>query len=110
MAWGAKFTYTVAMTMLADSNAAILFRFHDSPEVARERLKILKHFNPNLPIHALYGGVPAGFREARAAARDLVMSVWQYPEPKEKQWKWQHNDLMLKAWYRAAGKDASFDF
>jgi len=96
--------------MLARSNAAILFRFHDNPDIARERLKILEHFNPQLHRYALYGGLPAGFEEARAAVSDLVESVWQYPERKEKAWKWQHNDLMLKAWYRAVGQHASFDF
>lgn len=95
---------------LTEGKAVLLFRFHNNPDIARERLRILRYYNPNLQIHALFGGKAELYEEAKSAVDDIVASTWLYPEGKEEEWKWRHTDLMLKAWYCSAGQYIDFDF
>lgn len=95
---------------LSDGKAIVLFRFHNEPKVARERIKIIRHFNPELPVYAMFGGEASDVVAAKTAVEGLVESFWTYPPGKPKEWKWKHTDLMLKEWYRQAGKGLDFDF
>ncbi|CAN5647965.1 hypothetical protein BH23PAT1_BH23PAT1_1440 [soil metagenome] len=95
---------------LSNGKAILLFRFHKEPNIARERIKILKYYNPDLPIYALYGGQRGGLEQACLAVDELVENVWSFPGNKNVEWKWQHADLMLKAWYRDFGHSVNFDF
>ncbi|HUC90133.1 MAG TPA: hypothetical protein VMR45_05000 [Patescibacteria group bacterium] len=89
---------------LTEGKAVILFRFHDNPDIARERLKILKYYNPQLEIYAIFGGRAELYKKAESAVADMVVSTWLYPENKSKEWKWHHTDLILKAWYLSIGQ------
>jgi hypothetical protein len=91
-------------------NRIILFRFHNDFDATREKLRIARHFNPNLPIHGLYGGTLESAEEAQAKLADVLDSFWAYPVEKDKNWKWMHTDIMTKQWFREVGKSIEFDY
>jgi Coenzyme PQQ synthesis protein D (PqqD) len=86
----------------------ILFRFHGQFDVCRERLRLLRHFNPDVPIYGLYGGPPEHWDDARHSVGDAVvhLHMWSAADP---YWKWQHSDLAVKEWFRAYGQAIPFD-
>lgn len=88
--------------------SVVLFKFHQSFDVCRERVAMLRSFNPNIPVHALYGGPAGGRAAARAALGDLAVDIQQAPD-RGADWAWLHNDLMTKQWYRTHGRDIEFD-
>jgi hypothetical protein len=94
-----------------DSNGdrrIILFRFHDQFDVIRERLRLLRHFNPDVPIYGLYGGSHEDWYDARQSVKDAVvhLHMWSAVDP---YWKWLHGDLAVKEWFRAYGNAIPFD-
>jgi hypothetical protein len=95
---------------LSDGTSIILFRFHDNPKIARERIAILRYFNPGVGVHTLFGGPPDEFADAHAAIGGLVETMWQYPADRSGAWMWLHGDLMVKAWHRSIGVELDFDF
>jgi len=88
--------------------SVVLFKFHQSFDVCRERVAMLRSFNPNIPVHALYSGPAGGRAAARAALGDLAVDIQQAPD-RGADWAWLHNDLMTKQWYRTHGRDIEFD-
>ncbi len=96
---------------LQDGKAALLFRFHTTTAANRERLKILRHFNPNLPIYGLFGGdSEADFIDAKNEYTDLIENLWFFKKDKPRSWKWIHADVMVKEWFREIGHSLDFDF
>lgn len=95
---------------LHDSRSIILFRYHNNPEVARERLKILRYYNPSKKIYVLDGGHPPLFNKRTKIIEDLVEHVWLYDVNKTAKWKWRHTYQLVKEWYREVGKHIDFDF
>lgn len=95
---------------LKDSKAIILFRFHSDIDIAKERIKILRYFNPDLPIYGLFGGSKKDYEIAKTQLDDLVENVWLFPEGKDPKWEWIHGDLMAKEWFRDFGHQVDFDF
>lgn len=95
---------------LYSSQSIILFRFHENPEQARERIKMLRHFNPQLPIHVLFGGKKTSVETCKKHVEDLVESFWHFDQSATPHWKWLHGDLLHKAWYRDLGHKLDFDF
>lgn len=87
----------------------LLFRFHKDTEVAVDRLRMLRYFNPNLPIYILFGGEDELAEDAEKSTRDYAEGFWRYDQERPPEWKWQHGDLMVKAWYRAFGHRIDFD-
>ncbi len=61
---------------LKESKAIILFRFHKDIEVAKERIKIIKHFNPNLPVHVLFGGKKEDYVLVQKEFDGIVEHAW----------------------------------
>jgi Coenzyme PQQ synthesis protein D (PqqD) len=86
----------------------ILFRFHDQFDGCRERLRILRHFNPDVPIYGLYGGPSEGWDDARECVEDAVvhLHMWSAVDPT---WKWMHAELAVKEWFRTYGHAIAFD-
>lgn len=93
--------------ILADRRV-ILFRFYNQFDACRERLRILRHFNPGVPIYGLYGGPPEDWDDARQSVEDAVVHLhtWSAVDP---YWKWIHTDLSVKEWFRAYGDAVPFD-
>ena len=87
----------------------LLFRFHAHWEKCRETLRILKYFNPSLPIYILYGGTQQDERFARKLAAEFADGFWSYQADEiSPHWKWQHGDLMVRAWYEKYGFSLDF--
>ena len=95
---------------LLEGTSIILFRYHNSPEVARERLNILRYFNPSTKIYVLDGGYPPHFEKRSAVIEDLVEHIWLYDSKQTPNWKWRHTYQLVKDWYRQVGQTLDFDF
>ena len=87
---------------------AILFRFHTDADVARNRLRLLRRHNPDVPIYGLYGG-PAeecdSFRAALAAECTHLLAV----EGKPAYWLWTNGDLASRYWFCKYGLNTDFE-
>ncbi|MQY21000.1 hypothetical protein [Nocardia macrotermitis] len=98
------------MRVDAPRQPILLFRFHTDPEVARERLRLIRHFDPDLRRYVLFSGDRAHADAAHAATAGLADGFWCFDdERRDRQWLWRHGDLVLKAWHRAVGKYLEFD-
>lgn len=86
----------------------VLFRFHALPGVCRNRIQLLRLFNPGTPIAGLYGGGEERFpRFARALGNDL--DELYCLRGKSPGWKWKNGDLAISHWYRDQGHHIPFD-
>ena len=86
----------------------ILFRFHKGPIVSKNRLELLRAFNPGIDIFGLYGGEEGNFRDiAKALSQHLVHAYCI--SGKSQEWKWKHSDLAIRLWYKEYGYRLSFD-
>ncbi|MDR0536296.1 MAG: hypothetical protein LBG65_08145 [Puniceicoccales bacterium] len=93
-----------------NSRAILLFRFHSHFPLCRERLRILRHFNPRLSIYALYGGSPQEAEKARQATREFVLGFWDFSRFGDARRKWLRGDLMIREWYEKFGNALNFSF
>jgi hypothetical protein len=84
---------------------AVLLRFHKAPLICRSRVSLLRHLNPEVPVYGLFGGrrLPA------VVLKQLVGLDGVFVSRGSDRWNWQHGDLALAAWYRAAGSKLDFD-
>ena len=77
--------------------------------MCKNRIAILKHFNPNHEIHGLYGGNASEFDHFRDQLTNQLASV-EMTRSDNPEWKWLHPDLSLKHWYQSHGQNLDFDF
>lgn len=87
----------------------ILFWFYKEAEVCKNRVRLLRHHNPELPIYGLYGGP---IEEAGSYSRvlaGLLDDFWCFPEDRSSQWKWRNGDLVLSRWFSDRGEKLSWD-
>jgi hypothetical protein len=86
----------------------ILFRFHDQFDACRERLRMLRYFNPDVPIYGLYGGPREDWDDARRSVEDALVHLHPWSAV-DRTWKWMHAELAVKEWFRACGEAIPFD-
>ena len=98
------------MSTLQTGMAIVLFRFYKDFDVVNERLRILRYFDPDLPIFGLYGGPIDEFGIAKKSLENNFENLWCFPENREPSWKWFHTDIMQKEWFRDFGYQVNFDF
>jgi len=87
---------------------ALLFFFYKDIDVCRNRLQLLKQYNPDSKIFGLYGGPKEEedmFKEELKAYFDDFYSLAGL----DGFWIWIHNDLSMLKWYEARGKDLEWD-
>lgn len=86
----------------------IVFRFHQNAAVCRNRLELLRLFNPAIELYGLYGGDE---RDAAALSRRLRphLEHCYCIRGRSAAWKWQNGDLALAAWFRDFGAHVAFD-
>lgn len=84
----------------------ILYRYHEGVDHHVERLRILRHFNPEVAIHGVYGG--RDFASSERALSDLFDSLIAHPN-QDSDWKWRMNDLVVRDWYIRTGHRLRFD-
>jgi hypothetical protein len=81
----------------------VLFWFYKDLDVCENRLLLLRHFNPEVRIYALYGGPPAGAAAAEQRLGPLCDDFYAFLEDRDLAWKWRNGDRMITAWYRDRG-------
>jgi hypothetical protein len=93
-----------------NAKAVLLFRFHSHFSVCRERLRILRHFNPDLPVYALYGGTLQEAGIARQSTDEFTLGFWNCSELCDAKTKWLRSDFLVKEWYSRVGRALNFSF
>ncbi len=86
----------------------VLFRFHQNRVVCKNRLDVLRRYNPAIEIHGLYGGEESMYPNVQRAIGDDFSSLFCL-KGKTAQWKWLHGDLAVREWYQAVGRLLAFD-
>jgi len=87
----------------------IVFRFHKDAEVCRNRIILIKKFNPSIKIYGLFGGKEEdydGFK--KILEKPYLESIYLIPV-KDNSWKWKNGDLALVKWYNEIGKYIDFE-
>jgi len=87
--------------------AAILFRFHTHFDSCRERLKLIRSLNTDVPIYGLYGGPRVGLSDAQRQLNGLLDHIALIPTD-DFRWKWMHSDLTIRHWFRTYGHRLEF--
>jgi hypothetical protein len=89
---------------------AVIFWCYKYPEICRNRLQILREYNPDIKIFGLYGG-------DRKNAKQFKQKIGEYFDDwyvsslcsKPRNFKWIHGDVMLLDWYTHRGKNLAWD-
>lgn len=88
----------------------MLFRFYKDFDFAKERIRIIKHFDSGLPIYGLYGGPLDDYENAKSQLAESMENIWMFKSKKSPGWKWLHTDIMQKEWFRDYGHKLDFDY
>jgi hypothetical protein len=87
---------------------AILFWFYKDIEVCKNRLQLIRKYNPNIKIYGLYGGPSQNSDEFKSGLMeymdDFFLSPFLDPD-----WKWYNGDLVILDWYEKRGKVLEWD-
>lgn len=86
----------------------VLFRFHKKPLVCKNRINILKKFNPHMKIFGLFGGEDKYFEKIRKILRNDLEHIYLI-KGKSAEWKWMHSDLAVRMWFSDYGRKLDFD-
>lgn len=90
------------------SKYAIVFIYHKDLHLCMDKIKMLRMFNPNVPIHGIFGGNSSDIKHYRKM-ESMLDSNWQHPE-QDGWWKWANLDVMVTDWYAAVGKEKVWDY
>lgn len=82
---------------------AILFRYHDHMDVCANRIAILRHYNPDMPIWGMYGGNDPSAPRMIGLDQDYALPF------SNAQFKWEHGDLCIRQWFIDQGHAFDFD-
>lgn len=83
-------------------NVAILFWFYKELEVCKNRLEILKKYNPDLKIFGLYGGAHENEELYKSELGTYLDDFYTSPST-DSEWKWFNGDIVLLDWYKKRG-------
>jgi hypothetical protein len=86
----------------------ILFRFSKELTVCENRLQLLKHMNPIIPIYGIFGGADGEADIYMEKLNGYFDHFWTITN-KTKSWKWMNIDLALRDWYREIGNTLDED-
>lgn len=88
------------------SQPHILFRFHKSFDVCKQKLELLRRMNPDMPIHGMYGGV-GGVEAVPDFCKDLLDTLYALPF-EDKLYSWRNGDICVRWWYKEEGHKHDF--
>jgi hypothetical protein len=88
---------------------AVLFWFYKEPDICDNRLKLLRKYNPDIPIYGLYGGDPQEAGKYRQLLERYLDDFYVFGQKRDSKWKWLHGDLMITDWYSGRGHQLSWD-
>lgn len=87
----------------------VLFLYYKEPKICKERLLLLKLYNPHVPIYGIYLGYEENFQvfdNNLSNFLELNFCLINKPEA----WKRINRDLVVLDWYNEIGKEIEFDF
>ncbi|MFW5701163.1 MAG: hypothetical protein ACOCWM_05680 [Cyclobacteriaceae bacterium] len=87
----------------------ILYRYHNNFELVRERLKIIKHIDPEVKIYGIFGGPYEKYDEAMTFLTFYLEDNYLV-KVEDSNWKWLHADIVYQMWYNDVGKSIDFDY
>ena len=87
---------------------AILFWFYREPLICKNRLAILKKYNPDLKIYGLFGGNPDESAKYTSILGKYLDDFYVFHSD-DSSWKWLNGDLMILDWYKKRGKNLSWE-
>lgn len=85
----------------------VCFRCHDYPPICSDRVDLLRHYNPDIPICAIFGGKPETAQAVRNGIEDRI-EHW-FETQKQPDWNWRNGDLAVRLWYIEYGHEVEFD-
>ncbi|MFA4818630.1 MAG: hypothetical protein WC621_02185 [Patescibacteria group bacterium] len=89
---------------------AVLFWFYQKSDICKNRLELIKRYNPRLPIYGLYGGTKKEVSKYRKLLVPLLNDFYvSSKHAKSTAWKWIHGDLMILDWYKKQGRRLKWD-
>lgn len=88
---------------------AFLICFHKELEICQNRFRMLRKYNPDLPIYAVFGGPENEAEMFENGLKKYVDDFYFYNPKQDPAWKWVNFDIMIGEWYAARGKDLEFD-
>lgn len=86
----------------------ILFRFHTDVDICKNRLALLRRYNPEIKIFGLFGGREEELESFQKTLSPYLESIYCI-RGKQPSWKRIHGDLAMRLWYRDIGKAIDFD-
>lgn len=86
----------------------ILFRFHSNYDVCKERVAIIKYYNPHIPIYGLFGGDFSDWKKVKEYFKDSPLEQIYVSTSTDKYWKWLHPEHTLREWYILHGYKIPF--
>lgn len=91
-------------------NLAILFWFYKEPEICKDRLELIKRFNPEVAIYGLYGGPVDEAKKYSGFLQEYLddFYITSFVD-KESSWLWINGDIMILDWYESRGKNLVWD-
>ncbi|HCU70135.1 MAG TPA: hypothetical protein DIC35_00085 [Candidatus Moranbacteria bacterium] len=87
---------------------AVLFWFYKEPEICKNRLQILKKYNPDLKIYGLYGGEKKEAEKYEELLGKYLDDFYVSPY-EDSDWKWINGDLMILEWFENRGERLEWD-
>lgn len=95
---------------MINKNTIILFRFHKDFYICKERIRIIKHFNPKIPIYGLFGGDKSDWVSVKKFFSDSPIEELYISTNTDRYWKWLHPEQTLREWYKLYGYKLKFNF
>jgi len=88
---------------------SILFRFHQNIPLCKNRLQMLRHYNPGIGIYGLYGGSQEQSSIFERELSPLLDDFFCPPVDKDPKWKWHNGDLLINEWFLCRGQFLDWD-
>lgn len=88
---------------------AILFWFYKDVDICINRLELIKKYNPDIPIHGLFGGDTSQIESFSDIIGTLVESFTPCFTEKSSEWKWKYGDKLIAEWYKKTGQFFNWD-
>jgi glycosyltransferase involved in cell wall biosynthesis len=88
---------------------AILFWCYKKVETCADRLRLLRHYNPDTPIYVLFGGEPAEAHRFEAEFLPYIDDFYAFTDDKPPFWKWRHGDMLISRWFSERGHRLKWD-
>ena len=88
---------------------AILFWCYKKVETCADRLRLLRHYNPDTPIYVLFGGEPAEAHRFETEFLPYINDFYVFTEEQPPFWKWRNGDLLISRWFSERGHQLKWD-